>query len=138
VAALIYYRREARRHPGLAAKALTYREARRIARLLRAAYGLTYKVRRHSTRRRNRHRAWFNAHRDLVVFPRGSTTLLVVIHEVAHAMDWYGNLRRAPARWHSARHTALVDTIAQYVTALGWHRDVPPASSSRSVRTAAA
>jgi hypothetical protein len=50
-------------------------------------------------------------------------SLLTVLHEVAHAIDW--KLHR-PRRYHTKQHAEIVDDLVRIAVARGWAREVPP------------
>lgn len=122
MSASAYYRRETRRHPDVVAARLTLREAKKLTWALIREHDLdVVKVTR--LRLRARHTGVFKPIRRLIAYKRTGVSLLTVLHEVAHAIDWKlhpGPTRRR--RWHCKRHAEIVDDLARIAKERGWHR----------------
>jgi hypothetical protein len=129
-----YFVKERVRHNDLRLVRLTFREARRITRLLLREAGISVEGIERLAAVRGRRLGDCRTRRGVVRIryrpveyrglAEGRVTFLTVIHEVAHAIDH--KARPVAARRHCAAHAAIVDTLAFNVRARGWHRAVPP------------
>ncbi len=122
--ATAYYRKERLRHAEAGRVRLTFREVRRILRLLAYEHEVPL---RHVRRVRGRRSCTFNPRTWTITINEDWSNLRTAIHEFAHALDWKlrgGRLRGR--RWHTKFHADLVDDLLRALRARGWYVQVPP------------
>lgn len=122
-----------RQYPDIVRVRLTFREARRITKLLAVEYGFPLRKVRHLPVQARRTLGRFNVSRGIAEY-RDEVSLMTVLHEVAHAIDWMRNRSRIVTYtrtgqcrrlFHGPTHRQITSELVRYVRRQGWDHEAP-------------